>query len=41
MQNEHGLIEKGNLLMWVETHNEISADYIFAGEDLIIPIKIE
>ena len=31
---------EGQFVKWVETHNGISGDYIFAGEDLIIPIKM-
>jgi hypothetical protein len=38
-EDEHGLSE-GQFVEWVETHNGISGDYIFAGEDLIIPIKM-
>jgi hypothetical protein len=38
-EDEHGL-SKGQFVKWVETHNGISGDYIFAGEDLIIPIKM-
>ena len=38
-EDEHGL-SKGQFVKWVETHNGISGDYIFAGEDLIIPIKL-
>lgn len=37
--DEHGL-SKGQFVEWVETHNGISGDYIFAGEDLMIPIKV-
>jgi uncharacterized protein YgiM (DUF1202 family) len=39
-EDEHGL-SKGQFVKWVETHNGISGDYIFAGEDLIIPIKMK
>ena len=38
-EDEHGL-SKGQFVKWVETHNGISGDYIFAGENLIIPIKM-
>ena len=38
-EDEHGLSE-GQFVKWVETHNGISGDYIFAGEDLMIPIKM-
>jgi len=38
-EDEHGL-SKGQFVEWVETHNGISGDYIFAGENLIIPIKM-
>ena len=38
-EDEHGL-SKGQFVKWVETHNGISGDYIFVGEDLIIPIKM-
>ena len=32
---------KKQFVKWVEKHNGISGDYIFAGKDLIIPIKSE
>ena len=39
-EDEHGL-SKGQFVKWVETHNGISGDYIFAGEDLMIPIRMK
>ena len=39
-KNEHDL-SKRQFVEWVETHNGISGDYIFAGEDLLIPIRME
>ena len=38
-EDEHGLIKR-EFVEWVETYNGISGDYIFAGEELIIPVKM-
>jgi LysM repeat protein len=39
-EDNHGL-SKEQFVKWVEKHNGISGDVIFAGEDLVIPIKMK
>ena len=38
---ENHELSKGQFVEWVEKHNGISGDYIFAGEDIVIPIKMK